>query len=361
MTDLFKKTKKKIDGVPEPPIKKEQPPKEEKNTEAKPVDFSQMILGKTKEESLKGDITEGVTDAHLSDEEETMKLYVSSVKVMRDIFEAYKSGSEVNRAEVVGVASKIVNNITAGSQDLLKFFHELDSAQEYNYHNAVNVAILSVEIGIAYKFDKSTLLDLAVIGLLHDLDLIKSKHLTDKPEKLSKKELEEIKNHSLNTAIYVDNAFKFSEKMITAILQHHEREQGQGYPVGLAEGNIHDMALIIGIADTYEAMIHSRPYKERSAPNIAIINIINSGKELFPNRTIKALVARVGLYPMGTWVELNTGEICKVIKINSDSPLRPVVNILKDKNKNEFREIRTIDLKKIPSLYIRHTVEEMSL
>jgi len=149
--------------------------------------------------------------------------------------------------------------------------------------------------------------------------------------------------------------------MITAILQHHEREQGQGYPAGLSEGDIHDYALIVGIADTYEAMTHSRPYKEKSPPNIAIVNIINSGKELFPNRAIKALVSRIGLYPVGTWVELNTGEICKVIKINPDSPLRPVISILKDKDKNEFRDIKVVDLMKIPSLYIKQTTDGFGL
>jgi HD-GYP domain-containing protein (c-di-GMP phosphodiesterase class II) len=188
---------------------------------------------------------------------------------------------------------------------------------------------------------------------------VKSGHIIDKPSKLDKDEFEEIKKHPLNAAIYVDNAFKFSEQMINAILQHHERNGGKGYPVGLDETNIHDLAMIIGIADTYEAMIHSRPYKERMSPDKAILNIINFGKELFQNRVIKALVSRVGLYPVGSWVELNTGEICKVLMVNSESPLRPVVSILKDKNKDEFREIKTVDLGKTPSLYIKQIAEKI--
>ncbi|MBL7198469.1 MAG: HD domain-containing protein [Candidatus Omnitrophica bacterium] len=359
MTDLFKKAKRKMRaGQGDASAEREHPRQEQKTPVEKPVDFSQMLLEKTKAVSSKEDITQRVMKTSIPDEEESRRLYFSSIEAMKNIFEAYKAGGEINKDNVINIGRKIVNNILSGSQSLLKLFHELDSLEEYNYYNAVNVSILSVEIGITYKYNKLTLLDLAVIGLLHDMDLIKSKHITDKPEKLSNKELEEIKKHPLNAAIFVDNAFNFSEKMINAILQHHEREKGQGYPAGLTEGNIHELALIIGIADTYEAMMHSRPYKEKIPPNITILNIINYGKELFPNRAVKALVSRVGLYPVGTWVELNTGEICKVLKINSSSPLRPVVRILKDKDKNEFRDVRTVDLMKIPSLYIKQTAEE---
>jgi len=364
MTDLFKKAKKKMQGDSDPTPEKKQPQPEKKQpqqkkkaAEEKPVDFSQMVLGKTKEDSVQADITERVKDSQVLDEEESRIFYLSAAEAMKNIFDAYKSGSDINKEEIVSMARRIVNNVVTGSQSLLKLFHELDFPQEYSCYNAVNVAILSVEIGIAYKCNNASLVELAIIGLLHDLDLMKSKHLTDKPEKLSNKELEEIKKHPLNAAIFVDNAFKFSEKMITAILQHHEREQGQGYPSGLTEGNIHDLALIVGIADTYEAMTHSRPYKEKLPANIAIIHIINFGNKLFPNKAIKALVSRVGLYPVGSWVELNSGEICKVIKICPNSPLRPVVKIVRDQEKNEFRDVRTVDLMKIPSLYIKHIAE----
>jgi HD-GYP domain-containing protein (c-di-GMP phosphodiesterase class II) len=358
MTDLFKKAKEKMAaGNAGFSVSKELVRQEEKPAAEKPVDFSQMILGKNKEEASKIGITNEAIRPSVSDEEESKRTYFSSVEDIKNIFLAYNAGKEINKSDVVNIARKIVNNISTGSQTLLQLFHEIDKPEEYHYYNAVNVCILSVEIGIAYKLPKPALSDLAMIGLLHDMDLIKNKHITDKPSELSKQELEEIKKHPLNAAIFVDNAFKFSEKMITAILQHHEREKGQGYPSGLIEGDIHDFALIIGIADTYEAMIHSRPYKEKQAPNVAILNIINFGSELFPNRAIKALVSRVGLYPVGIWVELNTGEICKVLKVNLDSPLRPVVNIVKDRDKNEFREVKIVDLMKIPSLYIKQTVE----
>ncbi len=361
MTDLLKKAQQKMEtkrGAPSSYTAKNHTSLKGKPAEDRSVEFSQMLLGRTKGGALKKeDIAQKVMEVSLPNEEETKKLYLACVDGIKNIFEAYKKGDKLNKDEIVNIGRKIVNDIISGSQLLLRLLHELDSLELYRYYNAVNVSILSVEIGISFKYNKSELLDLAIVGLLHDLDLIKNQDITDKSDKLSKEELEEIKKHPLNAAIFVDNAFKFSEAMVSAILQHHEREDGQGYPSGLGEEEIHDFALIIGIADTYESMIHSRPHKEKLPPDKAILNMIDFGKDLFANTTVKALVSRVGLYPVGSWIELSTGEIGRVVMVNPDSPLRPVVSILKDKNQDTLKEVMTVDLEKIPSLYIKHIAE----
>ncbi len=339
-----------------PPLKKEaplpkreEPIKREKPPVQKPVEFAEAYLGGTRQ-----------PPSSIPTGEEMEKLYFKAVETIKKIFNAYKNGAEIDREEIVNISNKIVNNIVLGSRAWLRLFHEIDSPEDFIYHNAVNVGMLSVAIGMTYRYNKSILLDLAIIGLLHDMDLIRSKHIIDMPKKLDKKEMGEIRNHPLNIATYVDNAFNFKEEMVNAILQHHERSDGKGYPAGLTEMDIHDFAAIVGIADTYEAMLHSRPYKEKMGGHKAVINIINSGKELFPKEVVKALVACVGLYPVGSWVELNTGEICKVLMPNSESPLRPVISILMDKDRNKFREVRTIDLQKVPSLYIKEALDKMS-
>ena len=71
------------------------------------------------------------------------------------------------------------------------------------------------------------------------------------------------------------------------------------------------------------------------------------------------MVACVGLYPLGSWVELNTGDICRVLMTSPDSPLRPVVSIVMDKERKQLKQIRTVDLQKIPSLYIKQAVRGM--
>ena len=367
MTDLLKKAKKLGAKKELPPLEKKRSPLSEEKPHipkeepikptvpgGEPVEFSKLLLEKAKESPAeKEDVTHKFMKASIPDEKETKELYFEVIEFVKSMFNTYKNDGNINRDDMMNTGHKIVNNVIAGPREILKLFHELDSPELYREYNALNVSILSVEIGIAYKYNKSILLDLAIVGLLHDMDLIKSKKIIDKPEKLHEKELEAIKKHSLNLATFTDNAFNFKEERIKAILQHHERRGGGGYPAGLTDRDIHNLAKIVGIADTYEAMTHSRPYKEKMLPCKAVLNIISNGKKLFSNETIKALVHCVGLYPVGSWVELNNGEIGKVLIVNQDLPLRPVVSILMDKDRNKLREVRTVDLQKIPSLYIK--------
>lgn len=354
-----------------PPVSKKEPAiieeeyakpttrKKEETPAVKPVVFSDIFLRKADESlSRHEDITSRFMRTSMPDEEEIKKLYFESIASIRKIFNGYKDGAAIDEKEIMDMANKLVNNIMLGSRTLLKLFHESDSLELYIYYNAVNVAILSIEIATAYNHNKSSLINLAVIGLLHDMGLMKNKDIIDTPKKLADKELNLIKQHPLNIAAFVDNALKLTKEVVNGILQHHERQNGQGYPTGLTDVEIQDLAEIVGIADTYESMTHSRPYKEKMTPHAAILDMINKCKNLFPNELIKALVSRVGLYPTGSWVQLNTGEICKVLETSPDFPLRPVISILMDKDKRKFREIRTLDLQKTPSLYIKNVVEK---
>ena len=379
MTDLLKKAKKLEVKKGLPPVEKKRAPlseekpikstapeekvvKKEEPTAGEPVEFSKLLLERAKESpAKKEDVAHKFMKASIPDEKETKELYFEVIEFVKSMFNTYKNDGEVNRDDMTNTSHKIVNNVIAGPREMLKLCHELDSPELYREYNALNVSILSVEIGIAYKYNKSILLDLAIVGLLHDMDLMKNKKIIDKPEKLHEKELKVIKRHPLNLATFTDNAFNFKEEMVKAILQHHERRGGGGYPAGLTDRDIHDLAEIVGIADTYEAMTHSRPYKGKMLPHEAVLNIIHNGKKLFSNEAIKALVYCIGLYPVGSWVELNTGEIGKVLMTNPDSPLRAVVGLLMDKDRNKFREIRIINLQKMPSLYIKGVIEKIDI
>jgi len=292
------------------------------------------------------------------------KVYFEALRGVRKIFNAYKKGEGIKSEVVVNLGNKIVDSVVLSTQYFLKLFHEADSLRLHRYLNAVNVSILSTVLGIANKFDADSLLDLAVIGLLHDLDLIKNNSLLNKTTKLNEEEIKVIRKHPLNTVTYLDHAFKLKDKIVKSILQHHERKKSQGYPSGLREQEIHEFAVIVGLADTYEAMTHSRTYKSKLTPHKAILSIINDSKDLFPYEEIKKLVSCVGVYPVGSEVELNTGEICQVVAANPEHPLRPVVRIVMDKEEGEEsskRELRMVDLIKSPSLYINKEIVQGSI
>ncbi|NQT00078.1 MAG: hypothetical protein HQ595_03250, partial [Candidatus Omnitrophica bacterium] len=139
----------------------------------------------------------------------------------------------------------------------------------------------------------------------------------------------------------------------TTIIQHHERANGLGYPEGLAQEEIADYAKMVGLADTYEAMTHQRPHRVPCPPHQALREIIGPLKLFFDIRVIKALVNRISVYPVGSLVQLNSGEIAKVISSSPASPLRPFVLVILDAYKRHVSAPRTIDLCENNSFFIK--------
>jgi HD-GYP domain-containing protein (c-di-GMP phosphodiesterase class II) len=88
----------------------------------------------------------------------------------------------------------------------------------------------------------------------------------------------------------------------------HERWNGSGYPKQLIGDQIDELALIIGLADVFDALMSSRPYRSGVSPHRAIRALLVHGKKVFPYHLLKALVEQLSIYPLGTTVRLSTGE-----------------------------------------------------
>lgn len=133
--------------------------------------------------------------------------------------------------------------------------------------------------------------------------------------------------------------------ILTAILQHHEREQGQGYPRGLRGDTVHPHAKIIGLVDTYLRLMGPRE------PHRAICQIVRRRHETFPAPLVKALVDEVSVFPPGTVIRLNTGEVGTVVAVSRNHPLRPKVELTTDARGRPVPP-RVVDLREAPFLCI---------
>ena len=229
MTDLLNKAKKqKETQEPQPPAPEQEKPVVEESSELldrlsketpRPQPKTEDIEQRPAPSFPRPQQSSTPAPAHAADDEKVIKLYFDAIEEAQSIFESYRSSGTVNRHNVMNIATVIRNHIISGSREFLRLFHEIDCLESYIYYNAVNVSMLSVMLGIIYSYDKSSLLDLAVLGLLHDIDLIKSKAIINKPDKLSDEELKSIKRHPLNAATLVDSAFKFEKEKVDGILQ----------------------------------------------------------------------------------------------------------------------------------------------
>ncbi len=226
----------------------------------------------------------------------------------------------------------------------------------------MNVAILSMILGDELRMAKSEVVQLGLAGLLADIALAPLGDTVANSRKLTNKEYDEIRKHPLDAkrALAVISGLE-PGRIVPAIEQHHERLNGSGYPGGLRSGEIDLFAQVVGLADVYEALTHDRPHREKSLPYTVMKDLAGSMKDLFAAEPLRALIARLAIYPPGSYVMLTTGEVARVYTVNKNAPLRPVVDVVFDSQRKPAKRVARIDLKEHPTLYIRRPVDTAEL
>jgi hypothetical protein len=220
------------------------------------------------------------------------------------------------------------------------------------FHQA-RVCVLSLRVGVNLGYDAARLLPLGQAAALFDAGLWQvPAGLLERVDSLSGNELATYRSHPRLSAEIVQRWSPPDPRIVESILDHHEREQGQGFPRGLQTGGIDPDAKIIGLIDTYTALTVPPSPRPRLRPHEAIRDIVKTRNDQFPSQLIKVLLSEISVFPPGTIVRLNTDEVGRVIAVNRNHPLRPQVEIVTDARGQRSGTPKVIDLSEAPFLYI---------
>jgi hypothetical protein len=226
------------------------------------------------------------------------------------------------------------------------------------FHQA-RVCVVCLRLGVDLGYDAARLVPLGQAAALFDAGLWQlPAGLIERVDSLSGSELASYRSHPKLSADIVQRWSPPDPRIVESILDHHEREQGQGFPRGLPGGGIAPDAKIIGLVDTYTAMTVPPPSRPRLRPHEAIRDIVKTRNDQFPAPLIKVLLSEISVFPPGTIVRLNTEEIGRVIAVNRNHPLRPQVEILADARGQRSGTPKVIDLSESPFLYITGPVSD---
>lgn len=295
------------------------------------------------------------------DDEEARQMsrfYDSAIAVAKKVYVADGPTAAVLANELAPVITGLVGTISKGNKEALRFFFaDYPDPVNYLYYHAVNVCILSIELGLQLQYASAALEDLATAAFLHDIGMTSVHELIAKSGKLAGEEMDRMRQHTRKGAEILDRVARdFPHSVTEAVLNEHERFDGSGYPKGLKAEEIPELAQLVGLADVYEAIVHFRPYRQRQSPSDTI-NAILSNKGAFSARVTKALLERIGVYPAGTRVRLNTKELAVVMCVNPGSPLRPVVAVIADAQGNPLTALKEINLLKNYLVYIEECLD----
>lgn len=239
----------------------------------------------------------------------------------------------------------------------LRLVMELQRTYEYSYNHALATSVWCAQMGRQLGMEKHDIEDLALGGLLLDIGKTKlPEHLLTKNDLLNEDEQKLIKSHvCFSSKILAPH--NFSKKMIQMVDTHHERADGSGYPKGLKYTDIPLFGRIAGIVDSFDAMTSPRPYDiETIPPQEAIHKLYQLRGTLFQSALVEQFIQTVGMYPTGTLVQLNTGQVGVVTEINKLKRLRPVIALILDENKQHYEDFNSINLAKEDDISISQTL-----
>ncbi|MBF8983396.1 HD-GYP domain-containing protein [Lutibacter sp. B2] len=252
---------------------------------------------------------------------------------------------------IESIGKNIVDEMLSQKEIMINLV-DIKSLDNYMYQHSVNVAILSMVLGIEIGLNRNQLYDLCMGALMHDIGMIFiPKEITNKKDKLTNEELNIVKEHALKGYEYLKERQDIKPSARLIALQHHERINGGGYPNGQDQDHIHIFSKIVAIVDTYDALISDRAYKKAVPQNEAIELIMGTGGRLFDFEMVKIFTKKVIPYPVGTLVELSNGEIGVVEKIEPQFPLRPIIKVVKQLAVTV--EMTLIDLMKETNIVIK--------
>jgi HD-GYP domain-containing protein (c-di-GMP phosphodiesterase class II) len=236
-----------------------------------------------------------------------------------------------------------------------------DDYEEVFIHS-VEVAFASLLVGRGMGYDVKRLLELGLAAFLENVGMYTVPGaILQKQSKLEESELERIKQHPEISYQILSRLGERYRWLAEVAQQVHERADGSGYPKGLRGEDISELASIIGLTDTYVAMVRKRPYRDKFLQPDAIKFILKEAKSQFPARILKAFLNYISLFPLHTCVKLNNRSIGRVISTNKNQPLRPTVELIYDSLGKKIEKRELIRLSDNPLLYVVETLDEKEL
>lgn len=252
--------------------------------------------------------------------------------LVREFLHDARLGNGVATEKVTGTVGKMVDSVFR-NQDALTSLARLKSFDDYTFAHSVNVCILSLALGRHMGLERAELCDLGTGAILHDIGkMLVPGQVLNKPGKLTDEEFIVMKRHSEFGGEVLKDA-KIPEASRLVATQHHERFDGSGYYKRLAGRDIHPFARIAAVADVYDAMTSKRVYQNGMPPEEALKRLYLMRGTHFEPELVERLIKCLGIYPIGTFVELNTGELAIVKMVNRSHPLQPWIEIISDRKK----------------------------
>ena len=250
---------------------------------------------------------------------------------VRQLMECARTGAAPDLTMLLEVSDTLVAAVTAAPYVVAALTY-LRQCDDYTVEHSADVAILMCGIARVLGVPEAELRTVALAGLMHDVGKQRvPPEILLKAGTLTREEFAEMRKHPEYGFEILSACADCPEVVRAVALQHHERLDGSGYPSGLNRLRIQPTSQIAAVADTFDAMVSDRVYRRGLPPRKALLELYHSRGAALELTAVEALVKLIGVYPVGTRVQLKSGECGTVTAPNPEDRTHPIVRIEQDR------------------------------
>jgi HD-GYP domain-containing protein (c-di-GMP phosphodiesterase class II) len=253
--------------------------------------------------------------------------YFQAVEAYKKLFKNWQSGSPISISEIRRALVSFLEAAVLKPRAIFTL-HRYVKKEEYLFHHAVSVAALSALLAHKLHYPKGDWIQIGMAGALSDCGMAKiDPKILNKQGKLSPDEFEEIKRHPQYSFQMLKQVPVIKDDVRKGVLQHHERMDGSGYPLGKKGDQLQSYGKIIAVADVYHAMTSVRKYKNKQSPFRVLETILEDDFGKFDVRVVAALTKSLTNFSAGMKVKLSDKRVGEVVFIEQTSPTRPMIKL----------------------------------
>ncbi|HUF79643.1 MAG TPA: HD-GYP domain-containing protein [Burkholderiales bacterium] len=272
--------------------------------------------------------------------------YKQAQATVREVITAVRANRMLDASSVEQAVRSMTDSVLR-NPDALMLFSRLREKDDYTHSHALDVAVYMTSFGrfLQLPTDKITLL--GYLGLMQDIGKLRvPDEILAKRDRLSPPELEQARKHVEHSVAILRETSGLPPELSGLAALHHERPDGSGYPKGLKD--IGMLGAIAAIADTFDALTTRRPYAEAVSPSTALSMLYKWRGASFDAALVEQFIRCIGIFPLGSVVELNSGEVGIVIAQSTEKRLQPRVMVIRDAAGNPLRPQKLLDLSREP-------------
>ena len=276
--------------------------------------------------------------------EPAKEIYKNSKIALAELMDSVQLDKKVDAQQVNRIVTDLAASV-ARNPDALNLLTRLKTKDSYTYSHCLDVCALALVFGRHLGLSKEELDILGTGTLLLDIGKMRlPRELLEKVGRLTPAEFKVIKTHVMHSVDIMSSTNGIPSGSIEIAYTHHERNNGSGYPRKLAGSEIPVFGKLAAIIDCYDAMTSEKAYRPAISSHKALRKIYAQKDEHFQDVLVEQFIQCLGVYPVGSLVELSTGEVGVVLSQNRVRRLRPKIMVILDKNKKPTGAAPIVDL-----------------